>query len=50
MGKSIKSIVEQWKRYWKDNVGLYESLDEHVEINDDLKTYIIKKKKGRGEV
>lgn len=39
-------IAEEWDKYWKDKVGLYDFLVEYVEINDEQRTYIIKKKKG----
>jgi hypothetical protein len=49
LGKPIKdmflSIAEQWEKEWKDKVGLYDFLNEYVEIDDGLRTYIIKKKK-----
>ena len=49
MGKPIKDmfldIVERWEEEWKDTVGLYEFLDEYIEIDDGLRTYIIKKRK-----
>lgn len=54
MGKPIKdmflSIAEQWDKYWKDKVGLYDFIHEYVEINDDRRTYVIKKKKLSGRL
>jgi hypothetical protein len=38
-------IAEEWEKYWKDKVGLYDFLVDYVEINDDQRTYVIKKKK-----
>ncbi len=53
MAKPIKdmflNIVEEWEKHWKKEVGLYDFLTEYVEINDDLHTYVIKKRKRRPE-
>ena len=38
-------IAEEWEKYWKDKIGLYDFLVDYVEINDDQRTYVIKKKK-----
>ncbi len=53
MGKPIKDmfleIAEAWEDEWKDQVGLYNFLDEYVEINDEHRTYVIRKRKKRPE-
>jgi hypothetical protein len=53
MGKPIKDmfleIAEEWEKRWKDEVGLYDFLVDYVEINDDQRTYVVKKKKKRPE-
>lgn len=41
----FKDIAEEWEKYWQGTVGLYEFLDKYVEINDDLRTYVIKRRK-----
>lgn len=49
MGKPIKDmfmdIVEEWNKHWRSEVELYDFLDKYVEINDDLRTYVIRKRK-----
>ena len=54
MARPIKdvflSIVEEWDKYWKDKVALYDFLDKYVEINDDLRTYVIRERKKRVEL
>jgi hypothetical protein len=53
MVKPIKDmfleIVEEWEKGWKNVIDLYDFLTEYVEINDDLRTYVIKKRKKRPE-
>lgn len=53
MGRIVKDmfldIVEEWETLWKDEIKFYDFLDEYVEINDDQRTYVIKKRKKRGE-
>jgi hypothetical protein len=51
LGKPIKDmflkIAETWENEWKDQVGLYNFLNEYVEINDEHHTYVIKMRKRR---
>lgn len=53
MGKPVKEmfleIVEEWEDRWKDEIAFHDFLDEYVEINDDKRTYIIKKRQKRPE-
>jgi hypothetical protein len=53
MGKPIKDmflrIVEEWERKWRDEIGFYDFLTDYVEINDDQRTFVIKKKRRRPE-
>jgi hypothetical protein len=53
MGRPIKDmfleIAEEWEKRWKDEVGLYDFLNEYIEIDDGQKTYVIKKKRKRPE-
>ncbi|MFQ6105887.1 MAG: hypothetical protein ACE5NL_02325 [Candidatus Hydrothermarchaeaceae archaeon] len=54
MGKPIKdmflSIAEEWEKHWKEEVGLYDFLDNYIEINDDQRTYIIRKRKKKTDI
>ncbi len=38
-------IAEEWEKYWRDEIGFYDFLNEYVEIDDDLRTYVIKMRK-----
>jgi hypothetical protein len=42
-------IAEEWEKYWRDEIGFYDFLNEYVEIDDDLRTYIIKRRKKKPE-
>jgi len=42
-------IAEEWDTYWKENVSFYDFINEYVEINDDLRSYVVKRKKQRVE-
>ncbi len=42
-------IAEEWERYWRDEIPLYDFINEYVEIDDDLRTYVIKLRKRRPE-
>ena len=54
MAKPIKDmflkIAETWENEWADKVGLYNFLDNFVEINDDHHTYVVKIRKKEIEV
>lgn len=54
LGKPIKdmflSIAEEWDKHWKEEVGLYDFLDNYIEINDDQRTYIIRKRKKKTDI
>lgn len=53
MRKPIKDmfldIVEEWEGHWKEEVGFYDFLNEFIEIDDGLRTYVVKKIKKRPE-
>lgn len=42
---SFRDIIEEWDRYWRDSVEFYEFLDKYVEVSDDRRTYVIKRKR-----
>jgi len=42
-------IVEEWEKYWRDEISFYDFLNEYVEIDDDLHTYVIKIRKKKPE-
>jgi|Deesub1362B_J571_1020462.scaffolds.fasta_scaffold11856_1 hypothetical protein len=42
-------IAEEWEKYWRDEIGFYDFLNEYVEIDDDLRTYVIKRRKKKPE-
>ncbi|WP_456474932.1 hypothetical protein [Candidatus Pyrohabitans sp.] len=42
-------IAEQWEKYWRDKVDFYDFLNEYVEIDDDLRTYVIRVRKSKPE-
>jgi len=42
-------IVEEWEKYWRDEISFYDFLNEYVEIDDDLHTYVIKMRKKKPE-
>ncbi|MFQ6137436.1 MAG: hypothetical protein ACE5PM_09700 [Candidatus Hydrothermarchaeales archaeon] len=44
------SIVEEWDKYWKDEVDLYDFLDQYIEIDDGLREYVIKKRKKKADL
>jgi len=37
--------VEDWARHWKEEIPFRDFLTEYVEINDDKRTYIIRRRK-----
>ncbi|GBE54777.1 hypothetical protein BMS3Bbin15_00938 [archaeon BMS3Bbin15] len=49
MGKPIKevflNILEDWESSWKKEIPFRDFLTDYIEINDDKKTYIIKRRK-----
>ncbi len=53
MGKPVKDmfleLAEEWEKRWKEEVGLYDFLNEYVEIDDDQRTYVIKGRRKRPE-
>ena len=53
MRKPVKDmfleLAEEWEKGWKEEVGLYDFLNEYVEIDDELRTYVIKERKKRPE-
>lgn len=44
------NILEDWENYWRDSIDFVDFLNDYVEINDDQRTYVIKKTKQRVEV
>jgi hypothetical protein len=53
MARPIKDmfleILEDWDRYWKDEIGFHDFLNDYIEIDDGTRTYIIKKRKRHPE-
>jgi hypothetical protein len=53
MGKPVKDmfleIAEEWEKRWKEEIAFYDFLEEYIEINDDKRTYVVKKRKKRSE-
>jgi hypothetical protein len=39
------NILDEWETTWRDSIEFVDFLNDYVEINDDHKTYVIKKKK-----
>ncbi len=46
----FRDIVEEWDEHWKDSIAFYDFLNDYVEIDDDLREYVVKRKKRRIEV
>lgn len=46
----FRDILEEWDDHWKDDIAFYDFLNEYVEIDDDLREYVVKRKKKRIEV
>jgi hypothetical protein len=42
-------IVEEWDRYWRDTIEFVDFINDYIEINDDQRTYIVKKRKSEVE-
>jgi hypothetical protein len=42
-------IVEEWDRYWRDTIEFTDFINNYIEINDDQRTYIVKKPKSKVE-
>ncbi|WP_457554936.1 hypothetical protein [Candidatus Pyrohabitans sp.] len=42
-------IAEEWEKHWRESISFYDFLNEYVEIDDDLRTYVIKKRKRKPE-
>ena len=38
-------VVELWEKYWNGTSGLYGNPEKYMEINDDFRTHVIKKRK-----
>jgi len=49
MGRPLKemflNILEDWERRWKREINFRDFLEDYVEINDDQKTYVVKRRK-----
>ncbi len=42
-------IVEEWDSYWRDTIEFVDFVNDYIEINDDQRTYIVKKRKSEVE-
>ncbi len=43
------NILDEWEKHWKRDIEFFDFLNSYVEINDDLRTYVVKKKKKKVE-
>jgi hypothetical protein len=41
----FRDIVEEWEDYWRDTIEFTDFLNDYIEINDNQRTYIVKKRK-----
>lgn len=49
MGKPLKemflNILEDWEKRWKREISFRDFLVDYVEINDDQRTYVMRRRK-----
>jgi hypothetical protein len=46
----FRNILDEWDSYWRDSIEFVDFLNDYVEINDDQRTYVVKKRKHEVEV